>query len=90
MHILGLDLCDDGLSGIPHRITKMYVKEISSGLNPTNQPDTVLFLNKYDYNEMFSEKALYYTRTVNIILCPLLEKYTQHIFQLGMLSDCLK
>ena len=38
MHILGLDLSDDSLSGTPHRVAKMYVKEIFSGLNPANKP----------------------------------------------------
>src|SRR3974390_2329787 len=47
MHILGLDLTDDSLSGTPHRVAKMYVKEIFSGLNPANKPETALFENKY-------------------------------------------
>ena len=38
MHIMGLDLEDDSLSGTPHRVAKMYVKEIFSGLNPANKP----------------------------------------------------
>jgi hypothetical protein len=28
MHILGLDLSDDSLKGTPHRVAKMYIKEI--------------------------------------------------------------
>jgi GTP cyclohydrolase IA len=58
MHILGLDLTDDSLSGTPHRVAKMYVKEIFSGLNPANKPDTKLFDNKYKYNEMLIEKNI--------------------------------
>ncbi len=58
MHILGLDLTDDSLSGTPHRVAKMYVKEIFSGLNPTNKPDVKLFDNKYKYNEMLIEKNI--------------------------------
>lgn len=58
MHILGLDLSDDSLSGTPHRVAKMYVKEIFSGLNPANKPETKLFQNKYDYNEMLIEKDI--------------------------------
>lgn len=58
MHILGLDLSDDSLSGTPHRVAKMYVKEIFSGLNPENKPETKLFHNKYEYNEMLIEKDI--------------------------------
>lgn len=58
MNILGLDLNDDSLSGTPHRVAKMYVKEIFSGLNPANKPDIKLFDNKYQYNEMLVEKNI--------------------------------
>ncbi len=58
MHILGLDLSDDSLSGTPHRVAKMYVKEIFSGLNPANKPEAKLFHNKYEYNEMLIEKDI--------------------------------
>ncbi|ELM3644758.1 GTP cyclohydrolase I FolE [Flavobacterium psychrophilum] len=58
MHILGLDLNDDSLSGTPYRVAKMYVKEVFSGLNPANKPDTKLFENKYEYNEMLIEKDI--------------------------------
>ena len=58
MQILGLDLSDDSLKGTPHRIAKMYVKEIFSGLNPKNKPDIKLFENKYNYNEMLVEKEI--------------------------------
>lgn len=58
MEILGLDLTDDSLSGTPHRVAKMYVKEIFSGLNPENKPDIKLFENKYQYNEMLVEKNI--------------------------------
>ncbi len=58
MEILGLDLTDDSLSGTPHRVAKMYVKEIFSGLNPANKPDVKLFENKYQYNEMLVEKNI--------------------------------
>ena len=58
MHILGLDLSDDSLSGTPHRVAKMYVKEIFSGLNPANKPEAKLFHNKYEYNEMMIEKDI--------------------------------
>ncbi len=58
MEILGLDLTDDSLQGTPHRVAKMYVKEIFSGLNPANKPDIKLFENKYQYNEMLVEKNI--------------------------------
>ena len=61
MIIMGLDLTDDSLRETPHRVAKMFVKEIFSGLNPSNKPDVKLFENKYQYNEMVIEKniALY-------------------------------
>lgn len=58
MQILGLDLTDDSLSGTPHRVAKMYVKEIFSGLNPKNKPEVKLFDNKYQYNQMLVEKDI--------------------------------
>ncbi len=58
MNILGLDLNDDSLSGTPHRVAKMYVKEIFSGLNPENKPKIALFENKYQYSEMLVEKNI--------------------------------
>lgn len=58
MHILGLDLTDDSLNGTPHRVAKMYVKEVFSGLNPSNKPEVKLFENKYQYNEMLIEKNI--------------------------------
>ena len=58
MHIMGLDLTDDSLKGTPHRVAKMYVKEVFSGLNPKNKPVAKLFENKYKYNEMLVEKNI--------------------------------
>jgi len=58
MNILGLDLTDDSLRGTPHRVAKMYVKEIFSGLNPANKPKIALFENKYKYNEMLVERNI--------------------------------
>ncbi|MCU0417214.1 MAG: GTP cyclohydrolase I FolE [Cytophagaceae bacterium] len=58
MLILGLDLTDDSLKGTPHRVAKMFVKEIFSGLNPANMPATKLFENKYKYGEMLIEKNI--------------------------------
>ncbi len=58
MHILGLDLTDDSLSGTPKRVAKMYVKEVFSGLNPRNRPHARLFENKYNYDQMLVEKDI--------------------------------
>lgn len=58
MTILGLDLQDDSLSGTPHRVAKMYVKEVFSGLNPKNRPNARLFENKYNYDQMLVEKDI--------------------------------
>ncbi|HAK80084.1 MAG TPA: GTP cyclohydrolase I FolE [Runella sp.] len=58
METLGLDLTDDSLNGTPHRVAKMYVKELFSGLNPANKPKATLFENKYKYNEMLVEKDI--------------------------------
>jgi len=58
MNILGLDLTDDSLSGTPHRVAKMYVKEVFSGLNPKNRPHAKLFENKYNYDQMLVEKDI--------------------------------
>jgi GTP cyclohydrolase I len=58
MYILGLDLTDESLSGTPHRVAKMYVKEIFKGLNPANKPSVKLFENKYEYKEMLIEKNI--------------------------------
>jgi len=58
MLILGLELSDDSLKGTPNRVAKMFVKEIFSGLNPSNKPSIRLFENKYRYNEMLIEKDI--------------------------------
>lgn len=58
MDILGLDLSDDSLSGTPHRVAKMYVKEIFGGLNPKNHPDVKTFNNVYGYNHMLVERNI--------------------------------
>lgn len=58
MHTMGLDLTDDSLRGTPHRVAKMYVKEVFSGLNPANKPNVKLFKNKYAYSEMLVEKDI--------------------------------
>ncbi len=49
---LGLDLTDDSLAETPHRIAKMYVREIFSGLDYSEFPKLSLIDNKMGVNEM--------------------------------------
>ena len=49
---LGLDLSDDSLEETPHRIAKMYVDEIFSGLNYDNFPKISVIKNKMHVEEM--------------------------------------
>lgn len=58
METLGLDLTDDSLKGTPHRVAKMYIKELFNGLDPANKPKIALFDNKYQYKEMLVEKGI--------------------------------
>lgn len=58
MHTLGLDTSDESLKGTPHRVAKMYVQEVFSGLNPANMPDARKFSNKYEYGHMVVEKNI--------------------------------
>jgi GTP cyclohydrolase I len=58
METMGLDLTDDSLSGTPHRVAKMFIKEKFSGLSPQNKPVMRAFENKYQYNQMIVEKNI--------------------------------
>jgi GTP cyclohydrolase I len=58
MTTLGLDLSDDSLKGTPHRVAKMFVKEIFGGLHPSRKPKASSFDNKYQYGEMLVEKNI--------------------------------
>ncbi|WP_053980560.1 GTP cyclohydrolase I FolE [Marinagarivorans algicola] len=49
---LGLDLTDDSLSETPHRIAKMYINEIFSGLDYHNFPKITVIDNKMGTDEM--------------------------------------
>jgi len=49
---LGLDLGDDSLAETPHRIAKMYVREVFSGLDYSEFPALSLIDNKMGANEM--------------------------------------
>lgn len=52
MNILGMDLRDDSLAETPHRIAKMYVREIFSGLDPARFPKMTVIDNKMKYDQM--------------------------------------
>lgn len=52
MKTLGLDLGDDSLMETPHRIAKMYVHEIFSGLNYSSFPRISMIENKMNAQEM--------------------------------------
>jgi GTP cyclohydrolase I len=49
---LGLDLSDDSLQETPHRIAKMYVDEIFSGLDYSHFPKMSVIDNKMQVEEM--------------------------------------
>lgn len=49
---LGLDLNDDSLAETPHRIAKMYVDEIFSGLDYAQFPKISVIANKMQVEEM--------------------------------------
>jgi len=58
METLGLDLNDDSLKGTPNRVSKMFIEEVFSGLNPANKPKVALFENRYQYKQMLVEKEI--------------------------------
>jgi len=74
MNVLGLDLNDDSLNGTPHRVAKMFVKEIFSGLNPENKPKISVFENKFKYGEMLVEKNVNLNSTCEHHFLPIVGK----------------
>jgi len=60
---LGLDLSDDSLSETPHRIAKMYVDEIFSGLDYFNFPKITVIENKMGVEEMVKVRDISLTST---------------------------
>ena len=61
MQTLGLDLSDDSLTQTPHRVARMFVDEIFSGLDYKNFPKVSVFENKMHFDEMV--KVCYITIT---------------------------
>ncbi|MEZ8858421.1 GTP cyclohydrolase I FolE [Vibrio sp. 10N.247.311.51] len=60
---LGLDLTDDSLAETPHRIAKMYVHEIFSGLDYNNFPKISVIDNKMSVDEMVKVSDINLTST---------------------------
>ncbi|WP_371378008.1 GTP cyclohydrolase I FolE [Thalassotalea aquiviva] len=56
--VLGLDLTDDSLQETPHRIAKMYVQEVFSGLDYSNFPKITVIDNKMACDEMVMVKDI--------------------------------
>lgn len=52
MQTLGLDLNDDSLTQTPHRVARMFVDEVFSGLDYRNFPKVSVFENKMHFDEM--------------------------------------
>lgn len=53
LETLGLDLTDDSLAETPHRVAKMYVNEVFSGLLPENFPKCTTVENKFSGSDDF-------------------------------------
>jgi GTP cyclohydrolase I len=63
LQLLDLDLTDDSLAETPHRITKMYVDEIFSGLDYHSFPKITLIDNKMQVDEMVKVSDITLTST---------------------------
>lgn len=74
MQELGLDLTDDSLKGTPHRVAKMFVKEIFSGLDPKNKPKISVFDNSYHYDKMLVEADIAFNSTCEHHFLPIIGK----------------
>ncbi|OCG71661.1 GTP cyclohydrolase I FolE [Gilliamella sp. Nev6-6] len=58
MKLMELDLIDDSLAQTPHRVSKMYVDEIFSGLYYENFPKITLIDNKMQVDEMITVRDI--------------------------------
>lgn len=63
LELLSLDLSDDSLMETPHRIAKMYVDEVFSGLDYANFPKITVIENKMKCDEMVRVKDITLTST---------------------------
>jgi GTP cyclohydrolase I len=74
MQELGLDMTDDSLQGTPHRVAKMFIKEIFSGLDPKNKPKVSTFDNEYHYDKMLVEANISFNSTCEHHFLPIFGK----------------
>jgi GTP cyclohydrolase I (EC 3.5.4.16) len=63
VYTLGLDMNDDSLAETPHRIAKMYVREIFSGLDYAKFPKITVIDNKMNVDEMVKVNNISFTST---------------------------
>ena len=74
MEEIGLDMTDDSLKGTPHRVAKMFIQEIFSGLNPVNKPKISVFDNSYNYDKMLVEADISFNSTCEHHFLPIIGK----------------
>ena len=74
MEEMGLDMTDDSLRGTPHRVAKMFIQEIFSGLNPANKPKISVFENSYNYDKMLVEANISFNSTCEHHFLPIIGK----------------
>jgi len=74
MHEMGMDMTDDSLKGTPHRVAKMFIKEIFSGLNPEAKPKISVFENSYHYDKMLVEANISFNSTCEHHFLPIIGK----------------
>ncbi|WP_396156362.1 GTP cyclohydrolase I FolE [Flavobacterium macrobrachii] len=74
MHEMGMDMTDDSLRGTPHRVAKMFIKEIFSGLNPAAKPKISVFDNSYHYDKMLVEANISFNSTCEHHFLPITGK----------------
>ncbi|PJE44296.1 MAG: GTP cyclohydrolase I FolE [Flavobacterium sp.] len=74
MQEMGLDMNDDSLRGTPHRVAKMFIDEIFSGLNPSNKPKISVFDNSYQYDKMLVEADISFNSTCEHHFLPIIGK----------------
>ena len=74
MEEMGLDMKDDSLRGTPHRVAKMFIQEIFSGLDPKNKPKISVFENSYNYDKMLVEANISFNSTCEHHFLPIVGK----------------
>lgn len=74
MEEMGLDMTDDSLKGTPHRVAKMFIQEIFSGLDPQNKPKISVFDNSYNYDKMLVEANISFNSTCEHHFLPIIGK----------------